>query len=160
MIKKIITGIVHLICVMGVLVTTLSIVLAVFSCGDREYVHEFRQPSENIEKVEICTFDYFDYESRQILKVLTEDETETILAEISSLVGKNISLPPPDSFGKYVIAITYLNGEMELIGGYYVGYVTLKGKLRTETYTLGYKNITNIISKYYDISSATTVTTQ
>ncbi len=154
-------------CVFFVLVLLFYILLPVgcvsllsYYSNRAEYIHEFRQPKQNIDKVEICTIDNYDYINRETLKVLTEEEAEDILKEISTVIEKNYGPPPATTFGDYVILISYSNGEVELIGSLRIGYVSPDGKMKITTYGFGYERISNIISKYYDISSTTTVTTQ
>ena len=91
----------------------------------------WRQDASQIEKIEICSYDY-KTSTRTVLVELSEDEEKQILSEISSVEFCEKFHPDVTDFGEYMICITYLDGEIEVIGSWSSGYISPDGE---ETFT-------------------------
>lgn len=133
------------------LLLTLVIMLTVLTgCFlNKTIYHSFRQDRSDIEKVEICTYNH-DSGVRTPIVQLSDEYVEMLLAELSALECRYISPfgPPILTYGDKVICITYLDGEVELIGEYNIGWISSEGKSHRLNYHFELLGIREIIEKY------------
>lgn len=118
------------------------------------FTYTFRQERQNMEKVEICAYTH-EYDgdggSREPLLVLPESEIDALWTDILALdCHEFILLDSILSYGSLVITITYINGEIEMIGIYNIGWISADGTLTTTLQRFGITEICAIIIKYAD----------
>ena len=136
----------------SVLLLIVLFALALTGCGyDKPYYHQFRQPRENVEKVEICTFDEYKIEIIEPIAKLSDTEIDSFLNDISLLEGYKFAMFDPIlSYGDLAIVISYTNGEKEIIGLTNIGFLSPDGELTTSSYSYHFEDIIDIMVKYVD----------
>lgn len=115
-----------------------------------ETTYEFRQDADQINSIEILRKEYDSIDTdtpMYVVKELESSEYQTVLDGIRMVDGGRNGLDPTTGFGLYVIRITYKNGEMEMIGNYSTGYISVDGETHQEHYSFN-------IEQYYDLISA------
>lgn len=133
------------------LLLTLVIMLTVLTgCFlDKTFTYSFRQDRSNIEKVEICAFDYYNGKEITPITQMRGESVDILLAELSVLKCYLVTpFDPTITFGDKVICITYLNGEVEVIGKYNVGWISDDGKWHYSRYCFESRGINAIIERY------------
>lgn len=128
--------------------------LALASCNYQPHLqpdtYSFRQARTNIERIEICKYDH-NTDTRTPLVELPQTDMDSLLDDIASLeMHQFFPLDPILSYGDIVIAISYLDGESEIIGITNIGWSTVGGKLHTTNNRFAIKDICAVISKYVD----------
>lgn len=145
-----------LIVVILVVLPILNLVLTICDPSfDEPFSYTFRQERNNVEKVEICSYQHV-YNRREggtriPLVSLSNEEIDKLWSDIPTLECKEFfPLDPILDYGDILIAITYCNGEVELIGVTNIGWISPDGDLTTSTYCFGIEEICAIISQYAD----------
>ena len=127
--------------------------ISLVSCKQYEGAYAFfRQDHGNIEKIDICAYDHANNKTRTVVATLTQEQEESFLADLAALQCKQY-LPGDHtrSYGTFQICITYVDGELELIGPYNIGYVTAEGiGGLTNYYPASERDLWNIVAKYVD----------
>lgn len=112
--------------------------------------YPFRQERENIQKVEICTYND-ETRMRETLIELSESDVDSLLNDISALeCYDHFSAPPILRYGDVIILITYQSGEAEMIGILRVSWFSAEGKEIRTGYFFNIKDICAVIAKYVD----------
>ena len=126
--------------------------LAVSGCGTRVFHYEIRQDRNRIEKVEICSFDYYNNCTIEPLVSLSENEIDMFLSDISSMecYDTPFVIDPILDYGDIIACITYSDGEVEVIGPYNIGYIAPNGELATTTYNFDKLEIRSLFLKFID----------
>ena len=117
-------------------------------CSNDTFTYCFRQDSNNVEKIEICSYDHNSGTRTPIIK-LEKGAENALMEELSALeCHQFFPLDPILSYGDKVIYITYYDGEVEMIGEYNIGWITPSGKLNTTNYYFDLQEIRDLIEKY------------
>lgn len=131
----------------------LIVVISLVGCQQYEGPYAFfRQDHGNVEKIDVCVYDHKNNRTRTVVATLTQEQEEAFLADLTALQCKQY-LPGDHtrSYGTFQICITYVDGELELIGPYNVGYVTAEGTgCLTNYYPASERDLWNIVAKYVD----------
>lgn len=105
-------------------------------CGCNQYKGPYvfwRQSRENIQKVEICTY---EDNVQTVIFELPADEVDTFLDEVSNLEYLQlIGDHGITGYGLIAIVITYMDGEKEVISSSGIGYISQDGKSHISWYT-------------------------
>lgn len=99
--------------------------------------YSFRQELTEISSIEILLQNdtYSSWDDRfSLLTTLETSKYNDFVKDLSAIKGQPFFNPPPTSFDKYVIRITYNNGEEEYISRDNNGYKTPESKLYLDTY--------------------------
>ena len=120
------------------------------------FTYSFCQARENIVKVEICGYNVPKPAGVDRLIPLVEfkdSEIDTVLTEIQAVVCYEVFLADdPRTYGFLLIAITYLDGEIEMIGLGNVGYITPAGEEYLQHYKF-HDDIYDVFRKYIDVET-------
>ena len=120
-------------------------------CSSEPFQYTFRQERNNVEKIEICAFDYSHGKTIEPLISLTDDDIDAILSDLSSLECWKLSgLDSPRGYGKIIICIHYLDGEIEVIGTTNIGWITPDGNWHLTMNVFIYPEIKALLLKYVD----------
>ena len=147
----------HLLTIIKFTVCLLAIVLsvsAIAGCSQYKGPYTFwRQDKSNIEKIEICSYDW-KTKTRTSLAELSDAEAEEIMSELSEIEFVEWFVPPPSDFGPHIICITYLDGEIEVIGSICTGYISPDGSEKLTYYGIAEESgsFYDLIGKYVDLS--------
>lgn len=130
----------------------LLIILCVFvGCSDVPFRYTMRQNVDNIEKVEICFFDYYNDKKMEVLAQLSSENVDLLISDIATLeCYEFFAMDPILTYGDVVICIRYLDGETEVIGITNIGFVSPDGKWSTSRKRFEIKAICAEISKFVD----------
>jgi hypothetical protein len=124
--------------------------VAMTGCKEEPFSYSLRQDRRNIDKVAICTYDH-GAGTRSVLVELSDGDSDKLVSAICALeCHKAFPLDPILSYGDVVICITYLNGEIEIIGIYNIGWITPAGDLNTTLYYFDIQDIRSLIAQYVD----------
>ena len=143
-------------CVVAVLLITLFTSGCFWSRKTTPFPYEFRQSPENIQKVEICSFEESRaYGKPDIITPIVQLPDARISEFQRDVTGLECGLfstyDPPRMFGDLLFVITYHDGEKELLGFINLGYVTPDG---VSHYSLDYlrnrSELCKIFLKYAD----------
>lgn len=106
----------------------LMILILMSGCNQYQGKYTFwRQEKTSVQKVEICSYDSYSKE-RTVIAQLSNDDAQEILDEISNLECSQWGPGDhPREYGPIIICVTYLDGEIEMIGFYNIGYITVDG---------------------------------
>ena len=117
----------------------------------KEYSYEFEQPMDNVESVELRSYDY-DTRSTSVLMVLEIEEAKKMLTELGALVcNKPFGDYNMHSYGDVVVYIVYSNGEGEVIGARSAASVDADGKWHPKRYSFKDEEVwRSIVRKYTD----------
>ena len=119
-------------------------------CKKTVSTYSFRQPQSNVSRVEICTYNHNADEITPLVQ-LSKEDADALLAELSSLeCYEFFPLDTILSYGDIIISIAYLDGEVEVIGLYNIGWISPGGKLNTTRFYFDIEEIRNIIARYVD----------
>lgn len=114
-------------------------------CGCNQYKGPYvfwRQSRENIQKVEICTY---EDDVQTVILELPADEVDTFLDEVSNLEFLELITHPIIDYGIIAVVITYADGEKEVISSSASGYVSQDGKFHPDSY------VVNNNREFYDL---------
>ena len=119
-------------------VIMIFLLLLIAGCHiDPSNPYSFRQEFSEISSIEILlqndTYSSWD-ERFSLLLTLEASKHNDFVSDLSEIKGQPFFNPPPTSFDKYVIRITYKNGEEEYISRDNNGYKTPGSKLCLDTY--------------------------
>ena len=135
----------------------ITVLLTITGCSllgqkKKTFPHTFRQDRQNVAKIEICTYEHeYGGGKREPLVELSESEMDEIWSDISSLeCHKFVLLDPILSYGDTIIAITYLDGEVEMLGIHNIGRISADGDFHTTGYRFEMDDICGVITKYVD----------
>ena len=129
----------------------LAMLMVVFvGCENKEEFYDFRQDLENVEKVSIFAND-------------PETDTRTLITDLEKGNGKELTnilatmkcrkyFPGdhPRYYGLLIIALTYTDGEIELIGLYNIGWVTPDGVEYLTSCYFDDKEVYDLICRFVD----------
>lgn len=90
------------------------VIISVTGC-QRTYDYSFAQSIENVEKVEICEYDYYSH-STALIAVLDAEDADSLLSEIDAIECKRHFGDHTSTYGEVVVYITYADGTAEVIG--------------------------------------------
>jgi hypothetical protein len=113
--------------------------------------YEFRQEFDQIACIEILKKQYDSIRTdtpMDVIKTIDPTEHRALIDALLETDGSRVGLDPPTGFGMYIIRITYLDGEMEMIGNYSNGYITPDGKLHEDIYCFDREQYYAVISDY------------
>lgn len=133
------------------LLMTLLVINSVTGC-QRTYDYSFAQSIENIEKVEICEYDYYSH-STTLIAVLDTEDAESLLSEIDALACKRHFGDHTSTYGEVVVYITYTDGTGEVIGLRNVAQVDEDGQWHIGIEYFDAAEICALIMKYVDVNS-------
>ena len=114
-----------------------------------EKPYEFRQDSAQIMTIEIVKKIHDSVVTdtpTTVIKAFDASEHNVVIDAILAVDGGTNGLDPTTGFGVYIIKITYLNGEIEMIGNYSNGYISTDGVMHEGIYCFDTK-------QYYDMIS-------
>lgn len=133
------------------LLLMLAVLASVTGCESKSFQYTFRQNRNNVEKVEICAFDYSQEKTVEPLRSLTGDDIDAILSDLSSMeCWKQSGLDSPRSYGDILICIHYLDGEIEVIGTVNIGWITPNGDWHLTMNFFKFNDLREILLKYVD----------
>ena len=128
----------------------LTLLFLICGCVYRDYTYEFDQPIENIEKVEIMTYDE-NTNTTSLLKELEKEEYTSLLHSITKLsCGKYFGDGMRFSVGKSIIYITYVNGSAEVIGYDNNVHINSSGEWEIDMYYFNDNEFYDLLSDYID----------
>ncbi len=110
-------------------------------------MYSFSQPLDQVEKVEICKYDYYTSTTTPLL-VLDESRANALLTDIDALLCKRHFGDHIMDYGKVVVYITYSNGEAEVIGIWNVATVDTNGKWRIGGEYFDEKELCSLLLQY------------
>lgn len=127
----------------------LVILASLTGCSSEPFQYTFRQDRNNIEKIEICSLDYYNGKTIEPLISLAEKDIDRILLDLSSLECRKLSgLDSPRGYGKIIICIHYLDGEIEVIGTTNIGWITSDGDWHLTMNVFRYPELKTLLLKY------------
>ena len=133
------------------LLLIIVILVSLTGCSSEPFQYTFRQERNNVEKIEICTLDYYNEKTIEPLISLAEEDIDTILSDLSSLECRKLSgLDSPRGYGRIIICIHYLDGEIEVIGTTNIGWITLDGDWHLTMNCFRYPELKTLLLKYVD----------
>ncbi len=100
--------------IVGYIVTFL-LYFVVILFVQRPQTYTISQPTEQIEKIEICEYNH-ETETFSPLKELNEEEQENILHDIPTLISRKQFGGKIINAGKIVVCISYKDGSIEVLG--------------------------------------------
>ena len=130
----------------GMLCFALLIILITAGC-QRIYEYSFAQSKDNVEKVEICAYDY-DTQTTTPLVVLNEGDTNELLQEIDAMECKRHFGDHTQDYGEIVVYISYKNQTAEVIGLCNVAQVDKNGKWHIGIEYFDASQLCSLIMKY------------
>lgn len=136
----------------GFIIVIVSVFLSVLlmGCNAESFTYEFRQDGENIERVEISTYDH-NTKKLTTITSLSKDEIAILLEDIKVLeCYEFLPLDPILSYGDVVICITYYNGEREVLGITNIGSISPEGNWTTTRKYFNIEDICDVIGKFAD----------
>ncbi len=97
--------------------------------------YSYRQSADQIIAIEILKNPEVRTDApMHVLKTLDPSEFQMVLDGLDSIQAHYKNGDPFYGFGMYVIRITYQNGEIDIIGNYNTGYITVDGQLHQERF--------------------------
>lgn len=128
------------------------VTLLITSVGCQQYKGQYtfwRQDSSNIEKIEICSYDWKNL-TRTTYAELSESEAEEIVETISELeCFEYFPGDHPREYGPIQVCIIYSDGEIEIIGFTNIGYISSNGVKHLTSYSIeNPKELYDIICEY------------
>lgn len=114
-----------------------------------ELPYKFRQEYDQIVKIEILKRYGSEYDPArvEVLKTLDVAEHRTFIDDLIKVEGSRVGAIAVSGFGAHIIRITYRNGEIELIGPYNNGYVSVDGRLYTDCYVMDKNQFYDLLSR-------------
>lgn len=138
-----------------VLLLCLFVMLALTGCMFyKEESYTFRQSFDQITSIEILKRGEFVENTTManrpmsIMKTLDETEYQDMIDAILSADGGRNGLISTTTCGSHIIRITYKDGEVEMLGCYNNGYVSVDGTWRPDCYTFDKEEFYAIISGF------------
>lgn len=132
----------------------LACIVLISAVGCKQYKGPYtlwRQDKSNIEKVEICSYDWKNL-TRTTYAEFSDTEAEEIVDRISELeCGEYFPGDHPREYGPIQVCIIYSDGEVEIIGFTNIGYISSKGIKYLTPYCIDEpKELYAIICEYVD----------
>lgn len=129
----------------------LAMLMVVFvGCENKEYFYDFRQDLENVEKVSIFSNDP-ETDTRTLIVDLEEPDAKELTSILATMkCGKYFPGDHIREYGHLLIALTYTNGEIELIGFYNTGWITPDGVEYLSSYYFDEKEVYDLICRFVD----------
>lgn len=136
-------------CLIWCLIMSLILVGCTFYEGPYTF---FRQEQGNVKTIEICAYDSNTH-TRTVVSTLSEDQELPFMADLALIHCKQYFLGDHSrAYGTFQICITYADGELELIGPYNIGYVTVYGaESLTNYYPASEQQLRDLVAKYVDV---------
>lgn len=131
------------------LIFVLLIAVAFAGCNFIDYTYSLDQSMDNIEKVEICLYDY-ESDSTSFAVELEQEAASALLDDIMSLSCRVPFGDTGDDYGPVVLYITYINGEAEVLGRLKSASVDLTGTWQMKSYTFNGVEWCSTVLKYVD----------
>ena len=116
--------------------------------------YSFKQEIANVYSIEIVRklYDTLDPIGEvEVETTLQEDLYDGFMEALVLIDGNYVLEGAAFNFGKYIVRITYFNGEVELISEYNSGYVTPEGILVQEHYWFDHDQFYALLAKYVEI---------
>lgn len=124
------------------------VIINVTGC-QRTYNYSFAQSIENVQKVEICEYDYYSH-STTLIAVLDTEDADSLLSEIDALTCKRHFGDHTSTYGEVVVYITYTDGTAEVIGLRNVAQVDKGGEWHIGIEYFDATQMCALIMKYVD----------
>ena len=135
--------------IIGIVILVACILSGCFFVTKGPYT--FRQEFDQIVKIEILEreqgADEYDPARVKVLKTLDITEHRAFIDDLMKVEGSRVGLNSASGFGKHIIRITYRNGEIELIGVYNNGYVSVDGRLHVDCYGMDKDQFYDFLSR-------------
>ena len=131
------------------LVFVLLIAVAFTGCNFIDYTYSLDQSMDNIQKVELCSYDY-ESNSTSLIIELDMETGKALLTEITALTCRKYFGDHTSDYGPVVLYITYTNGEAEVIGMCNSASVDLTGEWWISIYYFDDIQWCNTVLKYVD----------
>ena len=137
-----------LICVLCVLIS---------GCGffpSIQKPYSFRQEADDVCSIEIVRklYDTLDPIGEiELEATLREDLYDEFMEALVQIDGNYVLEGAAFNFAKYIVRITYADGEVELISEYNSGYITSEGVLVQEHYWFDHDQFYSFLSQYVEI---------
>ena len=126
------------------------LLLILFFTGcNRTYAYSFAQSLDNVDKVEICEYDY-DSKSTSTIVALNHADAKALLNEINAMKCKRHFGDHTTNYGEVVIYITYTDGNAEVIGDRNVAQVDTNGNWHIGIEYFDTDQFLTLITKYVD----------
>ena len=121
----------------------------IFTGCNRTYTYSTAQSLDNVDKVEICEYDYGS-KSTSTIVVLDQVDAEALVNEINALECKRHFGDHTTSYGTVVIYISYKDGNAEVIGDRNVAQVDADGDWSIGNEYFDTEQFLALITKYVD----------
>ncbi len=125
--------------------------LLLCGCFSANQKYEFRQDFEQIATIEILKKEYDSIDINTPMNVIKTIDPQQHRAMIDALVkAKSAPMlaPPSTGVGMYIIRITYLDGEIELLGDYNIAYISPDGELYQDRFFFYRDDFYAVISEF------------
>ena len=139
-------------------VISLLALLTLLLCGCSAGIYELSNSPEMIVKIELYSNSsepgtYTRQENITFIRQLDEDEIDRFVQEISAL-EMIMTNPPARSYGRYIAAITYSNGDVDIVSDHVIEYVPAgKQPGQVSGHTFSGDAFENVFQKYADLQS-------
>jgi hypothetical protein len=110
--------------------------------------YSFRQDTSQVEKVEICEYDYTTG-TRTLIMQLSEDKAQEMIKELAAMTCSRYGPGDhPREYGQLMICLTYTNNEVELIGISNIGWIDPDGNKHLTDYHFVERELFDLIVEY------------
>ena len=125
-----------------------SVLMLVAGCQERKVDYSLRQGQDNIEKVEICTYDDLT-KTRTPIKELAESEYQQLITEFLEMSCVQYSPGDhPRDYGSILFCIYYNDREIEVIGQTNIGWISTDGTWHLTKNTFDWAEMKALIQRY------------
>ena len=134
-----------------ILVLFFALIIAMIpGCGSGDDYYAFRQDLEHVEKVSVFSYDP-ETDTRTLIVDLEEPDAKELTSILATMkCGKYFPGDHIREYGHLLIALTYTNGEIELIGFYNTGWITPDGVEYLSNYYFDEKEVYDLICRFVD----------
>ena len=122
----------------------------IFSGCQKTYSFSLAQSMDNIDKVEICAFDYLSGTTTPLV-LLDRNDAKSLLTEVCTLKCKRHFGDHTMDYGEIVIYVSYIDKTAEIIGLWNVAQVTKDGEWFIGIEYFDAKQLCSLIVKYVDV---------
>lgn len=129
--------------------SVIAILITITGCDFITYQYPFEQSVENVEKVELCRYDY-ETDTASPLVTLDEDTGDALLTDIGTLDCHKPFGDHATDYGEIVLFITYTNGEAEVVGWLNSATIDLEGEWWPKAYYFDSAEWCAVVLKYVD----------